>query len=225
MTGNAMAIEPIHPARRLPPAVLRAAAWIVAGAATFVATDRVLNVTRKANLPKNFAVVRPGVLYRSGQLRREHLEQVVREHGIRTVISLNGNETVEERDWCRRLGVRRFAFEMPGDGLGAPKDFHRTLQIVADPARQPVLVHCAAGSYRTGVAVAAYRAVLEGWTPEDAIAEMAYCRCRIVGDYPLQAHVRQVIATTPRDLFAGHRPREVILAPITERNSPTNAHR
>jgi protein tyrosine/serine phosphatase len=35
-----------------------------------------------------------------------------------------------------------------------------------------VFVHCRRGADRTGVVVAVYRVCVEGWTKEDAIAEM-----------------------------------------------------
>lgn len=46
------------------------------------------------------------------------------------------------------------------------------LRIAGDPAKQPVLVHCQHGADRTGVMVAAYRVVVQGWSKEDAIREM-----------------------------------------------------
>jgi protein tyrosine/serine phosphatase len=46
------------------------------------------------------------------------------------------------------------------------------LRIVTDKASQPVLVHCAQGSDRTGMMVAIYRIVVQGWSKEDALKEM-----------------------------------------------------
>jgi protein tyrosine/serine phosphatase len=37
---------------------------------------------------------------------------------------------------------------------------------------KPIYVHCRSGENRTGVMVAAYRVLLEGWSPELAVAEM-----------------------------------------------------
>jgi protein tyrosine/serine phosphatase len=48
----------------------------------------------------------------------------------------------------------------------------RFLQIVADPRRTPVLVHCQHGADRTGTMCALYRVVVQGWTKEEAIREM-----------------------------------------------------
>ena len=41
-----------------------------------------------------------------------------------------------------------------------------------DPMTKPVLVHCFAGIHRTGGYVALYRMEHNGWTADDAIAEM-----------------------------------------------------
>jgi protein tyrosine phosphatase (PTP) superfamily phosphohydrolase (DUF442 family) len=46
------------------------------------------------------------------------------------------------------------------------------LKIVADPRRQPILVHCQHGADRTGAMVASYRVAIQGWTKEAAIKEM-----------------------------------------------------
>lgn len=46
------------------------------------------------------------------------------------------------------------------------------LRIVSDKNSQPVLVHCAQGSDRTGMMVAIYRIVVQGWSKDDALKEM-----------------------------------------------------
>jgi hypothetical protein len=52
------------------------------------------------------------------------------------------------------------------------KEVIRFLQIVTDPGRTPVLVHCQHGADRTGTMCALYRIVVQGWTKEEAIQEM-----------------------------------------------------
>ena len=46
------------------------------------------------------------------------------------------------------------------------------LKVALAPENQPVFVHCQQGVDRTGVAVASYRMVEQGWTAEAAIAEL-----------------------------------------------------
>lgn len=52
------------------------------------------------------------------------------------------------------------------------KDVVKFLQIVTDPTRTPVLVHCHRGSERAGTMVAVYRIAVQGWSKEEAIREM-----------------------------------------------------
>ena len=52
------------------------------------------------------------------------------------------------------------------------EDTIRFLKVMRDPENHPVFVHCAHGADRTGFMVAAYRVVEQGWTVEEAVAEM-----------------------------------------------------
>ena len=51
-------------------------------------------------------------------------------------------------------------------------DLRRFVQIVNDPANQPVYVHCAGGKRRTGVMAAVYRMTPDGWSADHAFKEM-----------------------------------------------------
>jgi protein-tyrosine phosphatase len=115
-----------------------------------------------------------GVLYRSGQLTRDQLTEAVRRHNIRTVVNLQmpGPEMDAERALAARLKVDFVNLPMPGDGFGEEWQFREILKIVDDPARRPVLVHCARGTCRTGAAVAFYRFERDGWTIDDVAVEM-----------------------------------------------------
>lgn len=44
--------------------------------------------------------------------------------------------------------------------------------VVLDRAKQPVFFHCAHGRDRTGTMAAPYRIEIDGWTADEAIAEM-----------------------------------------------------
>jgi protein-tyrosine phosphatase len=52
------------------------------------------------------------------------------------------------------------------------KEVIRFLQIVGNPRRTPVLVHCMHGADRTGTVCAVYRVVVQGWTKKEAVREM-----------------------------------------------------
>ncbi|MDX2016843.1 MAG: tyrosine-protein phosphatase [Planctomycetota bacterium] len=125
--------------------------------------------------PRNFGVVAEGKVYRSAELEPAALARVVRERGIRTIIDfrIDDPEVVlrREQKTAEALGVERIVLPMEGDGQGNLNNYIQALRIMTDPARQPVLVHCAAGAQRTGCASGLYRIVVEGWTPERAFDE------------------------------------------------------
>ena len=122
----------------------------------------------------HFDVVKPGVLYRSGQLNPVQLEAAIRRYGIRTVVNfqMSGEGVEVERALARTLGIDFMNLPMPGDGFGQEAQFRAALAAVDNPDRRPVLVHCARGTCRTGAAVALYRFDRDGWTIEDVAAEM-----------------------------------------------------
>lgn len=134
---------------------------------------------------RNFRVVDPGAMYRSGQMTPAGFARVAREFGIRTVVSLRDTkddtgvlEDQPEADYCAAHGLAFYRLPpadwepvngvVPGDA-----NVREWMRILADPATErPILVHCFAGIHRTGAHVATYRIAYDGWTPAEAIAEM-----------------------------------------------------
>src|ERR671933_479176 len=58
---------------------------------------------------RNFRAVRPGVLYRSGQMTLDGLRRVIHDHGIKTVICLRDGQTAsdqEEEEFCALQDIR-----------------------------------------------------------------------------------------------------------------------
>ena len=53
-----------------------------------------------------------------------------------------------------------------------PAQLAQFLEVVNDPANQPVYVHCVGGRHRTGVMTALYRMTQDGWTSDQAFKEM-----------------------------------------------------
>ncbi|MFO0955916.1 MAG: tyrosine-protein phosphatase [Isosphaeraceae bacterium] len=124
----------------------------------------------------HFDIVKPGLLYRSGELQPGQLREAVARYRIRTVVNLQmpTEESEAERRLARELGVDFLNLPMPGDGFGREEQFRLILDALDDPERRPVLVHCARGTCRTGASVALYRFERDGWTIEDVTAEMVH---------------------------------------------------
>lgn len=129
---------------------------------------------------RNFAVVEPGVLMRCGQPRVRDLERILRTHGLRAIFvarggtrhPLRGRWFARERQFCGKHGIRLEHVPFSDSAPPPPEVFDRFLAVVADPACRPLLVHCEQGYHRTGILCAAYRIGVQGWSVEEALAEM-----------------------------------------------------
>lgn len=126
--------------------------------------------------PKNFGVVDEGRLYRSGGLTPGALRRVHDRFGVRTIVDLGAWEPGSDDDrraqrTADALGLTRFRFDLVGDGTGDPNQYLEALRVMTDAARQPVLVHCGAGSERTGIAVILYRSFTAGTPIEQGFEE------------------------------------------------------
>jgi protein tyrosine/serine phosphatase len=129
----------------------------------------------QARLPKRFAEVVPGKLYRSGEVSASQLAVAHKEHGVRRVISLldaSAAETIAERDAAQRLGLEWYNIPMGGSGQSTPEARRRVLELLADPDAPPTLVHCGAGTNRTGLAIGLYRIHCQGWSLDATLEEM-----------------------------------------------------
>jgi protein tyrosine/serine phosphatase len=142
---------------------------------------------RYANL-RNFGVVKPGVLYRSGQLSIPGLERVIHDHGIRTVVTLRdaiveGNRPPDwrEEEFCRQQDIKYVRIRprewSSSNGEPAPAEAGLTtfLSMMDDPANYPVLVHCFRGIHRTGAYMAVYRMEVDHWDNATALDELRAC--------------------------------------------------
>ena len=127
-------------------------------------------------VPKRFATVVEGEIYRAGKLTPAALASVIEKHGIKTVIDLGAFEEGSKEDLLQQrtaeaMGVTRHRFKLYGDAGGDPNHYATSLRIMTDPANQPVLVHCGAGTERTGCTIAMYRQIFQGESLDAAFAE------------------------------------------------------
>jgi len=93
--------------------------------------------------------------------------------GIKTVIDLTDEDaSADEPRMVTGLGMKSLRIPMSTRETPSPEKIGQFLQIVNDPANQPVYVHCVGGRHRTGVMTAVFRMTHDGWTADRAFAEM-----------------------------------------------------
>ena len=115
----------------------------------------------------NFFRITPN-LYRSEQPTAagfKNLEKL----GIRTVINLrrfNNDDREAAGTHLRTERVKILTWDIDD------REVIAVMRLLKDPANGPFLIHCQHGADRTGLMSAMYRILNQGWTAEDAIAEL-----------------------------------------------------
>ena len=95
--------------------------------------------------------------------------ELIREQGIRSVLSLDGTMVGRDEEFPQFSAIRAYRLI---DGAGNDPDlFLRVIQSLATLLRSspPVLVHCHAGRSRSAVVVAGYLMKRHGWDESEAL--------------------------------------------------------
>jgi len=129
--------------------------------------------------PRRWGVVEEGRIYRSGLIHKSLVKSTLVRHNIGVVVSLINEECWREdqnaeRQAVAELGIERIVLPLGGNGTG---NIHRYAEAIAAIVRakkqgKAVLVHCTAGTSRTGGVICMYRILVQGTPPAQALAEM-----------------------------------------------------
>lgn len=126
---------------------------------------------------KRFSEVVPGVL-RGGIPSDEEVFALKNVWGIRKIISLDleAGETVDPI--CQKLGIEHLIIPIEHDEHGIGQhEMNDAIKFLSQNIVKlftvggPTYVHCIHGRDRTGFAVALFRVIGQGWTPEKALHE------------------------------------------------------
>jgi protein tyrosine/serine phosphatase len=117
----------------------------------------------------HLATVQDGVLYRDGVRTQRQFENTVRKVKPKTVVRLI-DQTEEQKEpftseaaFCQSHNIAMVSIPIKLGGWPTSDQVRQFLDVVKDPSRRPVLVHCAQGVRRTGMMVAAYERSALGW--------------------------------------------------------------
>ena len=119
----------------------------------------------------DFYTVSPGI-YRGGRLDEGGMLRL-QKLGVKTILNLE-NDSVAialEAKWAKGAAITQISSPMSGYWTPNDAQVDRLLKVIADPANQPIYIHCMKGMDRTGVIVALHRVYNEGWPQARAQAE------------------------------------------------------
>ncbi len=120
----------------------------------------------------NIRVVEPRLVYRSGQLSGDRLAGFLTGRNIRAVLNLRGDvpddvRIEEERQACAARGIVYVDLALYDKSLPSPDSIEALLEEL-DTLPRPLLIHCAAGSDRTGLACTLYAHLHQGLSLDHA---------------------------------------------------------
>jgi protein tyrosine/serine phosphatase len=92
--------------------------------------------------------------------------------GVTTVIDLQRDGDPNEKSLVEKAGMTFFRIPMTTREAPTSDQIAEFMRLVSDAGHQTVYVHCAGGRHRTGVMTAIYRMEQDGWTANQAFAEM-----------------------------------------------------
>jgi protein tyrosine phosphatase (PTP) superfamily phosphohydrolase (DUF442 family) len=151
---------------------------IITGAATVVAIS--LTITGAmfgVRFSENFDVIEAGVAYRSGQLRPDELEAIIRTINIRSIVSLSEPES--HQPWYRSevaiSAARHIAhYEMPVSPRKelTSAELCHLLTLLKD-APKPVLIHSTNGADSTGLAAAIFKYAIASRPVDEAKSQLS----------------------------------------------------
>ena len=145
-------------------------------------------------LGPNFHEVVPGQVYRSAQPDASHLREWRREHGIKTVVNLRGEDYPDEHRIVERRTAKEHGMQVVDVRLSAMHlpSTHWMIRLadVLETAPRPLLIHCRSGADRTGLASAMAAMAIGGQDYDTAIDQMAPRYGHIDGN---PEHIRGVL--------------------------------
>ncbi|MFQ5428934.1 MAG: tyrosine-protein phosphatase [Phycisphaerae bacterium] len=125
--------------------------------------------------PRRFAAVEPGLLYRSAQPNKHQIDHLIGRIGLRSILIVRSGvskRVPDEAAYARERGLEVWRIPVESRKPIPDSQVEAFFRFVDDPTHQPVLIHCSAGRHRTGYLCGLYRIERQGWTVEQAVAEM-----------------------------------------------------
>jgi protein-tyrosine phosphatase len=94
----------------------------------------------------------------------------LKSQGYKGIVDLTLEGTDDEK-FAKGVGLNALNVQILDNSAPTEAQMKQFLDFATNSANEPCYVHCEAGKGRTGVAVACYRMAVEGWSPDQAIAE------------------------------------------------------
>jgi len=185
-----MAVSPYYPATSPYYPATQADGPAVAASASPTPAPAFAEKLKRTGLPNMGRVTE--TLYRGGKPRGQGYDQL-QEMKIDIVVDLNtSSKNVErEKTETESRGMRYVSLPWSPRSLPADNQVAEFLRLIRENPPKKIFVHCKRGADRTGVIVAIFRIARQGWTPEQALAEMERFKFHGLWYRQMKRYVRQ----------------------------------
>ena len=127
---------------------------------------------------ENFRAIVPNQAYRSGQVTPETIRKHAKEDSIKTIVNLRGQSKSawysKELQACQEAGIAHYDVKFDPGYLPSPERLKQLIDVF-EKAPTPMLLHCRAGSDRSGLGSALYDLIVMHKTLDEAIdAQMTW---------------------------------------------------
>ena len=126
----------------------------------------ILIFSAENGLPKNFYKVNMEI-YRSAQPTEYNMEELEK-IGIKTILNLRMFHS--DSNEAKNTNLKLYHLKMRA-GKIKDKEIIAAMKIINE-SEKPILIHCMHGSDRTGIVIAMYRIIFNGYTKKEAIEEL-----------------------------------------------------
>ena len=121
---------------------------------------------------------------------------------MKTVLDLTRDGRENERGLVEAAGMKFYRIPMTTSDRPSDQAVAEFLKLVTNPANLPVYVHCQGGRHRTGVMTAVYRMTQDGWTADQAYAEMKQYKFE---GFPGHPELKRFVYDTYDQIVQAHR--------------------
>jgi protein tyrosine/serine phosphatase len=139
------------------------------------ASLKYISTEERIGIP-NFAIVNYGAVYRGGQPKSPeswaYLKNIKK---VKTVVKLNPESPNESDLEAKRLEMNVIEATLPPQNISEWTDrpnknnILMAIKALMDPQQWPIFVHCTHGQDRTGLIIAMFRVLHDGYSKEEAL--------------------------------------------------------
>ena len=149
-----------------------------------------------------FTVVTEHQLYQSAEMPPDELIRVANSHRIRTIIDLRTSEESPDDVAAERAALEDSGIQyvhLPAQHVPKNETVMSFLEIVGDPSKRPVLIHCKHGTGRSVLFASIFRVEFENWDNETArrAVEPLHWRGNFASDAPKGKYLLDYKAHAP----------------------------